>query len=161
MEDNAVPLDAAQLPSESVPAEPGATADERAFVYLVSGERLQAVPRPAQPSLRAVVEVLLEGPRETEAETGLRSAVPAGTALLGMTDDNGVIRVDLSAEFKGVIGEEHLLALAQLVYTVAGASSADLVAISIEGVSVPVARDDGEITDDPVGPGDYDELAPP
>lgn len=161
LEDDAVPLDAAQLPSESVPAEPGATADERAFVYLVAGERVLAVPRPAQPSLSAVVESLLEGPRETEVQAGLRSAIPAGTTLLGIAPDGGVIRVDLSAEFTGVVGEEHLLALAQLVHTIAGASSSDLVAVSIEGVRIPVARGNGEITEGPVGTGDYDQLAPP
>ena len=161
VDDEATPLDAAELPSESVPAEPVAAADERAFVYLVAGERLQAVPRPAQPSVTAVVQSLLEGPRATEVAAGLRSAIPAGTTLLGLSEDGGVTRVDLSNEFTGVVGEEHILALAQLVNTVVGATSADLVAISIDGVAVPVARDDGEITEGPVGPGDYDELAPP
>ena len=161
VEDEAVPLEAAQLPSESVPAEPGATAEERALVYLVDGDHLRAVPRPVQSSLTEVVRSLLEGPRETEAEAGLRSAVPAGTILLGISEDGGVIRVDLSDEFTGVVGEEHLLALAQLVHTVAGASASDLVTISIDGEAVPVARGDGEITEGPVGPGDYDQLAPP
>ncbi|MBW3614745.1 MAG: GerMN domain-containing protein [Actinobacteria bacterium] len=158
-----VALDAAQLPPDPVPAEAGAGGEddvERSVLYLVAGERLQPVQRPAQPSLAATLDALLEGPRETEAALGLRTAIPAGTRVLGVTLDGTTLRVDLSEEFISIVGEEHLLALAQLVYTAAAASPVDQVQVAIEGEAVAVAKGDGQLTSEPVRPADYDALAP-
>lgn len=159
-----VALDGAHLPPEPVPAEADdATGDddEGSVLYLVAGERLQPVQRPSQPDLTATLVALLEGPRGTEAALGLRTAIPAGTRILGVTLNGGAVRVDLSKEFVSIVGEEHLLALAQVVYTAAEASAVDQVQIAIEGEAVAVARDDGQLTSGPVGPSDYDALAPP
>ena len=160
-QDHPVPLEAAELPVEPIPEEPAEGLEGGGAVFLVADGRLQRVSRRVGGSVAAALDSLLEGPRETEVARGLRSAIPAGTALLGLRIDGDLIRVDLSEEFTAIVGEEALLALAQLVYTVTGATSADRVVIWIEGESVPVARGDGEITSRPIGRHDYDELAPP
>jgi hypothetical protein len=158
LDDEPVILEGAGLPADAPAEEPADDAPEPTLVYLVEGDRLRAVPRPGQVSVVATVAVLLEGPRAAEVKVGLRSAIPAGTTVLGVSDEAGVTRVDLSEEFTAIVGEEALLALAQLIFTVTSSASSDRVAVSIEGEPIPVAREDGEVTSTPVGPDDYDEL---
>lgn len=161
LQEQPVAIDSAALPPETAPAE--AVEDEPAgtVLFLVAGDRLHAVERPQQPSLMATITALLEGPRETETAIGLRSAIPAGTRLLGSALTGRIVRLDLSEEFTSVVGEEHLLALAQLVHTATAATGRDRVQIAIEGEAVAVARGDGQLTTDPVGPEDYRSLSPP
>lgn len=160
IEHEPVTLEGSRLPIDAVPDEPDAGTDGGSLVYLVAGDRLQPVPRSKQPSVLATIDVLLDGPRAAEVEAGLRSAIPAGTTVLAVRREGGVTRVDLSESFTTIVGEEALLALAQLVFTVsaAAATSSDGVAFSIEGEPVPVALEDGEVTSEPVRPEDYDDL---
>lgn len=160
-EPRAIAVDSAALPAEQTPAEAvEEEAPEASVVYLVVGERLQAVPRARRPTVAAALVALLEGPRDTEAAAGIRSAIPAGTELLGATITDGEIRIDLSEEFTTIVGEEHLLALAQLVYTATDAGDVDRVSIAIEGTAVPVSRADGQLSTGAVTPADYVRLAP-
>lgn len=158
IEDEPVTLEGSRLPIDTVPDEPDDGTDGGSVVYLVAGDRLQPVRRSKQASVLATIDVLLEGPRAAEVEAGLRSAIPAGTTVLAVRREDGITRVDLSESFTGIVGEEALLALAQLVFTVSAATSSDGVAFSIEGEPVPVALEDGEVTSDPVRPEDYDDL---
>jgi spore germination protein GerM len=135
-------------------------APDPTLVYLVNGERLQPVARSERDTVGEALEALLEGPRDTETAFGLRSAIPAGTRLLGATVQGDEVRVDLSQEFTTIAGEEYLLALAQIVFTAVDAGPADAVTIAIEGQQVPVARADGQLSTGAVTPSDYGTLAP-
>lgn len=164
-DDGPVALDSAKLPPESVPAEAqddAADADaDAAVLYLVAGGALQPVSRPVPPTVAAAVRALLKGPRDTETALGLRTAIPAGTRLLGTSVVGETIRLDLSEEFTSVEGAEHLLALAQLVYTATESSPLAGVAISIEGDPVAVAAEDGHLVTRPVVRDDYRSIAEP
>lgn len=164
-EDGPVALDSAKLPPEPVPAEAQDDAADpeadAAVVYLVAGGALQPVSRPTSPTVTAAVRALLEGPRDTETTLGLRTAIPAGTRLLGTSVVGDTIRLDLSDEFTGVEGAEHLLALAQLVYTATEPTPLAGVAISIEGDPVAVAAPDGHLITRPVVRDDYRTIAEP
>lgn len=160
-EPRAVTVAGASLPPEQAPAEANEEeAPDPALVYLVNGERLQPVQRARRATVASAIASLLEGPRDTEARYGLRSAIPAGTQLLGTTIAGGEIQVDLSEEFTSVVGEEHLLALAQLVFTATETGLVDRVSIAIEGTVVPVSRADGQLSTGAVTTEDYAPLAP-
>lgn len=157
-----VVVDAAALPAERVAAEEDdpVPAPDPTLVYLVNGDRLQAVARSERDTVADALVALLEGPRDTETAFGLRSAIPAGTTLLGATIQGDEVRVDLSQEFTTIVGEEYLLALAQIVFTAVDAGPADAVTIAIEGQQVPIARADGQLSTGAVTPSDYGPLAP-
>lgn len=154
-------IESAALPPEQAPAEAEEEdAPDATVVYLVNGERLQPVNRSHRTSVAAAVEALLEGPRDTELTLGLRSAIPAGTELLGSSIVGDEIRLDLSEDFTSIVGEEYLLALGQLVFTATATGLVERVSISIEGTPVPVSRADGQLSTGAVTQEDYAALAP-
>jgi hypothetical protein len=157
-----VAVDGAALPPEQVAAEEDdpVPAPDPTLVYLVNGDRLQPVPRSERDSVADALGALLEGPRDTETAFGLRSAIPAGTRLLGATVQGDEVQVDLSQEFTTIVGEEYLLALAQIVFTAVDAGPAGAVTIAIEGQQVPIAQADGQLSTGAVTPADYATLAP-
>lgn len=157
-----VVVESAALPAEQVAAEENDPdpAPDPTLVYLVNGERLQPVQRSSAGTVGEALAALLAGPRDTETAFGLRSAIPAGTRLLGTSLDGDILQIDLSEEFTSIVGEEYLLALAQLVFTAVDAGPAEAVTIAIEGEQVPVARADGQLSTGAVGPLDYAPLAP-
>jgi spore germination protein GerM len=156
----AVAVEGAELPVEQAPAEAAGSADTLTL-YLVGEGHLQAVTRPGQASSAGMVRSLLKGPRDTEADLGLRSAVPPGTTLLGATMVDGEARLDFSEEFTSIVGDEHLLALAQVVFTATEDPAVRAVRFSVEGEPVAVARADGQLTARAVDRADYSTLGPP
>ena len=153
-------LEEIALPPEPVPAE--ARPEEEGpsiVVFFVRGEGLEAVERATVPSLASAMRGLLEGPRETEAEGGLRSAVPAGTALRSASLVDGLATVDLSEEFSSVVGPEQVLAVAQVVYTATSTEGVAEVRFAIEGEPIDAARGDGSLSAGPVRRDDYPGLA--
>ncbi len=153
-------LDDLALSPEPVPAE--AQVDEAAGIslFLVSDQRLASVQRSAPTTVTAAIEALLDGPRETEAARNLRSAIPPGTSLLGVSVSSATVTIDLSAEFTSVVGPEQILASAQVVYTATAIAGVDRVDLLIGGAPVAVARADGTLTSGPVSRGDFEALAP-
>jgi hypothetical protein len=157
-----VAVDSAALPAEQVAAEDDDPdpAPDPTLIYLVNGDRMQPVARSARATVAGALVALLEGPRDTETAFGLRSAIPAGTRLLGTNVQGDVVRVDLSEEFTTIVGEEYLLALAQIVFTAVDVGPARAVTIAIEGEPVPLVRADGQLSTGAVTPADYGPLAP-
>lgn len=149
-------------------ASPEATTIVRAYFYL-GGEPgsdglvalLREVPR-TQALGMAVMQALLAGP--TAAESGERvitSAVPAGTRLLGLTVDDGIATVDLSAEFESGGGSMSMFVrLGQVVFTLTQFPTVQSVTFEIEGRPVTVFGSEGIILDGPVGRGDYQDQLP-
>lgn len=142
------------VPAEARPEEEGPTT----VVFFVRDERLEAVERSTPPTLGAAVRGLLQGPRETEAEGGLRSAVPAGTELLSASLVEGLATIDLSVDFASVVGPEQVLALAQLVYTATSIPEVSSVRVAIAGAPIDAARGDGSLSSGPVRREDYPDL---
>jgi len=67
---------------------------------------------------RAAISSLLAGPSAAEHAAALRSQIPAGTALLGLSIDAGVATVDLSHAFVSAAGPSTMpVRIAQVVYT--------------------------------------------
>lgn len=113
--------------------------------------------------VRDAVEQLLAGPTADEqaGTPSIRTAVPAGTDLLGVDLDQGVATVDLSGEFEEGGGTASMQArLAQLVYTVTRVPDVELVVLHLDGQPVEVFSGEGLILDGPQTRDDYVDMLP-
>ena len=110
----------------------------------------------------AAVDALLAGPSAAERSTGLVSAVPAGTRLLGITIRNGVATVDLTSEYQSGGGSLSMqMRLGQVVYTLTQFPTVQKVRFRLDGTPVNVFSSEGIVLDHPVGRGDYANLLQP
>ena len=113
-------------------AAPAAPADA-AQVWFVRDQTLVAVSRRA-PTIAGAVRALLGGPTAPERARGLRSTVPPGTPLRGVTIERRVVTVDLGARFAVGRSERSLrLRVAQLVRTVSSVPGVAGVRVLVEG----------------------------
>jgi hypothetical protein len=88
---------------------------------------------------RAALDQLLAGPSSAEYAAGLRSLIPAGTQLLGLTIASGTATVDLSSSFtSGASPSTMPLRIAQLVYTLAQFPTVTGVQFKVDGQGVTV-----------------------
>ena len=87
---------------------------------------------------RAALTALLAGPSDTErgADPAVRTAIPVATELLGITIEDAVATVDLSAAFDAGSADLEQARLAQVVYTVTQFASVDRVIVEVEGSRV-------------------------
>jgi len=106
---------------------------------------------------------LLAGPTNDEIESipAITSAVPDGTRLVGLTVEDRVATVDLSAEFATGSGSfSEIARLEQLVYTLTRFDDIDGIRLQLEGVSVEVFGGHGIELDDPVIRTEFDLTLP-
>lgn len=133
-------------------------------VWFAQGEHLAPVPRTHETTPRvatAAVEALLAGPTQAERASGLTSAVPAGTKLLGISIKNGVATVDLTSRYQSGGGSLSMKArLAQVVYTLTQFPTVRAVLFHLDGKPVDVFSGEGIVLDHPVGRKDYEDLLP-
>lgn len=130
-------------------------------VYFVRSDLLVGVARPVDSAdVPTAVGTLLEGPTEEEAAAGLRTAVPVGTRLRGVTVEAGTARIDLTEPFAEVSGENQVPAVAQLVFTVTGVVGVERVTVAVEGEVIDVPRSDGTLTSGPLTRLDFTAVAP-
>jgi len=122
---------------------------------------LRVVPESAAVA-KAAMSALLAGPTAKEAgDRTITSAIPGGTALLGVSIKNGVATVDLSTEFDTGGGTASMqYRLAQVVYTLTQFSTVKSVVFQIEGETVTVFGGEGIVLDGPVGRVDYYDQLP-
>jgi hypothetical protein len=106
---------------------------------------------------------LLEGPTSNEAAAnpGIGTAIPDGTALLGISIQGGVATVDLSGQFASGGGSASSIGrLGQVVYTLTQFPTVESVAFRIDGQPVEVFGSEGIVLDGPQERGDYELLLP-
>jgi len=135
------------------------------LVWFARGERLfpaqrthAATPRVAT----AALEALLEGPTRRERASGVTTAIPAGTRLLGVSIRNGVATVDLTSEYESGGGSLSMqVRLGQVVYTVTQFPTVKAVLFELDGTPVDVFSGEGIVLDHPVGRSDYKDLTTP
>lgn len=151
-------------PSTSVaqPDQPDSGAN--ATVYLVDNkEHLRAATRMLDSPVLIVnvLDSLLQGATDEEAEEGLRSEVPAGTKVNGIDRlDEDVIAVDLSEEFADTTADGELLAQAQIVYTVSQLANVRGVLFLVDGRPREGADDQAKLTSSPLTVEDFEDFAP-
>jgi hypothetical protein len=109
----------------------------------------------------AAVEALLEGPESFEAQSGIQSAIPTGTQLLGLEIEDGIAFVDLTSEFESGGGSFSMfMRLAQVVCTLDQFPTVKGVLFKLDGEPVDIFSGEGLILDKPVGCGDYEDFFP-
>ena len=149
--------------SETVPP-PGTKATVTYQVWFTEGDSLYVVSRTEKATRRvgtAALEALLDGPDSFEAESGVGTAVPQGSQLLGLTIDNGIASVDLTSEFESGGGSlSMMLRLAQVVCTLDQFPTVKGVLFNLDGEPVDVFSGEGIVLDHPVGCKDYEDVLP-
>jgi hypothetical protein len=133
-------------------------------VWFASGERLVRTQRTHEQTravATAAVNALLAGPTRVEQASGISSAIPLGTRLLGVSVRNGVGTVDLTSEFESGGGSLWMqMRLGQVVYTLTQFQTVKAVRFELDGRPVNVFSGEGIVLDHPVGRSDYKDLAP-
>lgn len=82
---------------------------------------------------RASLEAMLAGPSAVERSAGVRTSVPSGTRLLGLTIRGGVGTVDFSGDFRPAGDRLPRKQIGQVVYTLGQFSTVKRVAIRVDG----------------------------
>ena len=82
----------------------------------------------------AVMAALLEGPA---AEGSLRSPFPAGTRLLNWSQSSGIVRVDLSQAYGGLVGVDLTIADYCITLTLTQIEGVEGVCITVNGAELP------------------------
>jgi len=133
-------------------------------VWFARGEQLVSVRRTHSATPRvatAAIEALLAGPTEAETASGIRSAIPAGTRLLGISIDRGVAIIDLTSEYESGGGSLSMQArLGEVVYTLTQFPTVQKVSFRLDGTPVKVFSSEGIVLSHPVGRADYKDLLP-
>jgi hypothetical protein len=149
--------------TETVPP-PGSKGTVTYQVWFTKGESLHVVKRTEAATRRvgtAALEALFEGPESFEMESGVGTAVPRGTQLLGLTIDEGIAVVDLTSEFESGGGSFSMfMRLAQVVCTLDQFPTVDGVLFKLDGQPVDIFSGEGLILDHPVGCDDYEDFLP-
>ena len=133
-------------------------------VWFARGEELVSVRRTHEATPRvatAAIEALLDGPTKAERASGLTSAIPTGTRLLGISIKGGVATIDLTSEYQSGGGSLSMqVRLGQVVYTLTQFPTVKKVSFRLDGTPVDVFSGEGIVLSNPVGRRDYSDLLP-
>jgi sporulation and spore germination protein len=133
-------------------------------VWFARGDRLVPQSRTHRRTPRvatAALTALLAGPTRAERASGLATAIPAGTRLLGVSVKGGVATVDLTSQYQSGGGSRSMqLRLGQVVYTLTQFPTVKSVRFQLDGAPVNVFSSEGIVLAKPVGRGDYSNLSP-
>lgn len=104
-----------------------------------------AVSRPIRGDnrLKATIEELLHGPNAEEEKEGLLSEIPKGTILLGISEKEGNIEIDLSKRFSSGSVSSMQTRLDQLTKTASPLVNNKKIYLNVEGNRLDAAEFDG------------------
>ncbi len=116
-------------------------------VYFVDGEKITVAATPAPGSsavATAAMNALLAGPNGLAAQIGMRTQIPTGTRLLGVSIADGTATVDLSGSFQSGGGSLSMqLRAAQVVYTLTQFPTVQRVDFKLDGTPVQAIGGEG------------------
>jgi germination protein M len=153
---------ASPIVSSSPTATPAATMT--VSLYFMRGEFVgtahRSVPQTTAVATAAMT-ALLGGPLASEKAAGLKTIIPTGTKLRGVTISNGVATVDLSSAYESGGGTLSMTArLAQVVYTLTQFPTVKGVNFKIDGKKVTVFGGEGIMLTHPQTRADYESVTP-
>ncbi len=168
VEDSARPISGDDIPAtipSPAPAPASPLGDQRPAsveLFFVQGPRLAPVRRevPIPLSLERTIAEIAGGPTPAERNQGFRTALPKDLRLAG-TVAAGVPLIEVTESFAQVEGEEQILALAQLVFTLTGLPGVEGVSFGLAGRPVEVPTGDGVLKRGPLRRPDFQAVAPP
>lgn len=120
-------------------------------------EVLRFASQPVTPEI--IMDFLLEGPSEEEAEEGFVSYLPIPDDLLGMRIEGDVLALNFrrGGRLEELSGLQSYLAAGQLVLSLSSNSSIEGVLVEIEGSPIALASEEGDLRR-PARREDYDDL---
>jgi lipoprotein-anchoring transpeptidase ErfK/SrfK len=126
-------------------------------VFFTRGEQLHAAKRDRTGApLVTALRGLLAGPTPAETRNEVRTNIPAGTQLRGVTVRDKIAYVDLNGRFEQGGGTASMTArLAQLVYTATQFPVAQAVRLKLDGKLVVAIGGDGIMVDHPLRRSDF------
>ena len=115
--------------------------------------RREVTDEPTEATVWAALEALADGPSGEEAQRGLGSEVPPATRVHGVHLDDGVLTVDLSADFAVGGGTASMLGrLYQVQYTAARPGAVEAVRLLVDGDPLVALGGEGLMVDQPWRP---------
>jgi len=143
-------------PTSTVTTETGGVTEPVYFIdpngFLVATNRVFRPPG----SLEAVLDTLLLGPSVSESAMNITTAIPNGVQLYSASYSKGLATVNFNPAFGFIVGHPQVLAVSQVVYTVAHLEGLTTrVAFQLGGVPVEVPIGTGVQTSRPVTVADY------
>lgn len=156
------PIAAEERPDELDPDSTApVTATDEVTVWFLRDDLLVQRPRqvPAPLDAAAVVDSLGLGVTPSEADRGLRSAIPDASMLVAAELAGGTATVQLAGEFLEIPPGDQVLALGQVVLTLTDLRGIGRVRFEIDGASVATPLPDGTSTEDSVSREDFRSLA--
>jgi hypothetical protein len=150
------------LDQDSGVATPAAAGERDVPIFFARDGRLVAASRrlPASATLGRVLATLGDGPTSAEVSAGVRTALPAQSAVRRVSLAGGTATVDLARRFTTLSSSDQLLALAQIVYTLTARPGIGQVRFTLQGERTEVPRANGALTSNRVSRDDYAALAP-
>ncbi|HEY0520037.1 MAG TPA: GerMN domain-containing protein [Ilumatobacteraceae bacterium] len=133
-------------------------------IYLLSPEvigqprSLQSVARDVGDTPSDAMQALFEGPNTAELAEQMRSAIPPGTRLLGVTQSGGVLVVNVSSDLQQLTGEALIDGVAQIVLTASEITGVSAVSIAIDGAVQEWPSASGELQSEPLTRYDFPGL---
>lgn len=129
-------------------------------ICLVGDGTLRATTRrlDADASTTAIVRSLTQDVADDEAARGLRSALSSDVKIRSASLHRGTAIVDF-ATAPDLVGQDRILAIAQIVCTLAHQPGIGQISFTVDGEPVQVPIGDGSLTSDPVSVDDYTVLA--
>lgn len=166
-DEGARPLSDDEVPP-SVPGQatspPSATASPNVAsleLFFVMDSRMVPIRRLAPgSSIEDALAGLVNGPSAAERSQGVRTALVGGVRL-AETDRGAVPVVDVAESVAQLEGEEQILALAQIVFTLTGMPGVRGVSFALAGREVEVPTGDGTLKAGPLRREDFAAVAPP
>jgi spore germination protein GerM len=165
--DSAHEVDAKEVPFQLLDEQAGPPVQEpvgaeEKLIYFARDERLVPTTRRLAPATTPsqLLDALGRGPNRNEVDAGLRSALPDESRFPDVAVSRGTATIDLGRRFTALSGEDQVMALAQLVYTVTAQPGIGLVRFTLDGRPTEVPRANGSLTSGPVSRDDYLAVAP-
>jgi spore germination protein GerM len=157
-----VPFGLAEPDTATTTSNPPGKPLETVTLYYLRQNRLAAVTRRITQALALddVLQLLSGGASETEAASGIRSALTGTSDILSGTVVRGTAVVAIGPDFITLPASEQSLAIAQIVYTATQLPGVGQVQFTNNGVPIDVPRGDGSLTIAPVTRDDYPSVAP-
>ena len=105
----------------------------------------------------ALLELLLDGPTETERGTGASSVIPSSLTVEDVSVEGQTAVITLGGPEEQVRSTQ-ALAYAQIVATLTGPDGVFGVRFRLDNADLPVPRGDGSLSERPLNRADYSEL---
>lgn len=159
---NEVPFDLL-APATTTPVDQSASGVGSTVWFVDNAGLLSRARRTLPPpvSVEDVLNSLLAGVTDPEADNGLRTNIPSDTRVIDVTGpDSGLVTVDLSSDFLNVSRELQRLALAQVVFTATSLPNVDRVLFEFDGEPTEVPGAGDELTSRPLTRADFAQFDP-